>query len=74
MNIPEKWYIVRNEENANILNEWENNRYQNHGASLNTPTNFYSDRYYDSKLYEGYTEISFALFKQYILNINYEIY
>lgn len=75
--LPEKWYIVRNAENADVLNKWENDTfYPTHtlvpGALLKTAAILYSDKHYDdaySSVY-GYTEITFEQFQKYVLKLN----
>jgi hypothetical protein len=83
--LPEKWYIKRDEENYSIINRWFNNHvildnadWSGHTGNMNYP------RIYNQVpnlgglklLQEGYTEITFEQFKQYVLkenNMNKEI-
>jgi len=76
--LPEKWYIIRTEQNHKELNKWENDKYGEDDAYLSGKAYFFSDTRYKSngKYIEGYTEITFEQFKREILNelITYEIY
>lgn len=68
--LPTKWFVVRNEENAEILNEWENITHQrgHKGAYLTDGAVMYSDRSYDSGFFKkDYTEITFEQFKTHVL-------
>lgn len=38
-----KWYIIRNKENAAILNAWENKREGDNGAHLEDAAKFFSE-------------------------------
>lgn len=69
--LPEKWYIQRNSENFEVLNEWENNK-RGSFVAFNTSNNcsMFSDKdYYFTKPAHilGYTEITFEQFKKYVL-------
>jgi hypothetical protein len=83
--LPEKWYIKRDEKNYSIINRWFNNHvildnaeWSGREGNMNYP------RIYNQLpnlgelklLQEGYTEITFEQFKQYVLkenNMNKEI-
>lgn len=68
--IPEKWCVVRNKENADIVNEWYNNKFGG-GAFLDDESIFYPDRQFSYNMrYTDYTEISFDDFQKYVLNKN----
>lgn len=79
--LPEKWYIVRNAENADVLNKWNNDTY--HGGSVHAHRDdeafFYSDKHYEcprrsisgyKRSISGYTEITFEQFQKYVLKLN----
>lgn len=69
--LPEKWYIQRNSENFEVLNEWENHKRGRHVAfNKDNGCSMFSDKDYSftkSHNILGYTEITFEQFKKYIL-------
>lgn len=65
--IPEKWRVLRTNDNYKVLNAWENAKISRNGAYLSESAWFYSDRPYDSIIYSGYREITFEEFKKYVL-------
>lgn len=78
--IPEKWFVVRNEENHLILNNWENNQRGSGNAHRNDEGYFFSDKGYSTRKSDarGYIEISFEDFQKYVFNkevkITYQIF
>ena len=69
--LPEKWYIQRNSENFEVLNEWENNKRgnfvafnQSNGCSMFSDKDYY---YTKPEHISDYTEITFEQFKKYVL-------
>lgn len=69
--LPEKWYVVRDENNSKVLNKWNNDRYPGAGnnAFNDNEAYMFSDKSYDTLKYkvEGYTEITFEQFKKYVM-------
>lgn len=66
--LPEKWYVIRNEENATVLNEWNNRVHHPSNAYLFEQSVMYSDRKYSRfKESEKYTEITFKQFQDHVL-------
>jgi hypothetical protein len=68
------WYVIRNKENATILNEWSNKMYKD-GAFMEDEAFIFSDRSHANRRYvsevnllAGRRELSFGEFKQYVLN------
>jgi hypothetical protein len=83
--LPEKWYIKRDEKNYSIINRWFNNHVILYNAEWSgREGNMNYPRIYNQMpnlgelklLQEGYTEITFEQFQQYVLkenNMNKEI-
>ena len=77
--LPEKWFVLRNKQNAKVLNDWNNRTYPNSGvATANDLGIFYSNKSYNSNgvkghiknhLEKGYVEISFEKFQEEVLKI-----
>lgn len=85
--LPEKWFVVRNEQNYVILNNWNNNRYNNNrlDAVNKDFAKMFSDKKYictiDRKEDRNYIEISFRQFMNEVIkqsnteiNESYSIY
>lgn len=66
--LPEKWVLRRTEENSLIVNEWSNKTHKDNLYSIVDKDYIYSDRRCISMVKEGYTEITFDQFKEYVLN------
>lgn len=72
-NLPEKWFIIRDENNYEVINKWNNESYPNTiKATQNSMAYFYSDNDYKMTYHPGYTEITFEEFTKYVLNKNEE--
>jgi len=67
--IPEKWFIIRNVNNHEILNNWEMNIKKRSTAYLTCEAYFFPDKCYtdDPISIKGYTEITIEQFKKYVL-------
>lgn len=67
--LPEKWAVKRDEDNAAILNKWNNDKYcgGSDNAYRTVEAYMYSDRNYQLDLIPGYTLISFEEFERYVL-------
>lgn len=85
--LPEKWFVIRNESNYTVLNEWNNNKYNNSASdAVNKDfAKMFSDKNYTCtgtrKEDENYVEISFEQFMSEVLkqsnteiNENYSVY
>jgi hypothetical protein len=71
--LPEKWYIIRDANNYEVLNKWNNETYPNTiQATANNTVYFYSDTDYKLTYYPGYTQITFEEFIKYVLYKNEE--
>jgi hypothetical protein len=68
--LPEKWAVLRTEENHEVINDYFKNKYGNyynfdiHYVHIGRPHG-YSSR---ESLLDGYTEITFEQFKEHVLN------
>ena len=69
--LPEKWYIIRSKENAEILNAWENETFfkSHKHASKDEAMYFFSDKAYTQQSggTVGYTHITTEQFIKYVL-------
>lgn len=66
MNIPDKWYVIRNSINYKVLNKWLNGSAHRDNHSVFFVEN--RKREYRPYIPTGYTEITFEQFEKYILN------
>lgn len=64
--LPEKWHVIRTEENAKVLNEWSN-KVHKCGAHCIGEGYIYSHRGHSNVLSDKSSEISFEQFKEYVL-------
>lgn len=67
--LPAKWYVIRNAENAAVLNEWNNKKYKGSNAFMYSSGRFYSDKDHNDVAGAtiGYTEITFKQFQDHVL-------
>lgn len=71
--LPKKWYIIRDEDNYEVLNKWNNETYPNTiKASQRSTAYFYSDTDYKAQLLDGYTQITLGDFIIHVLDKNTE--
>lgn len=71
--LPEKWYIIRDEDNYEVLNKWNNETYPDTiKASQEYTAYFYSDKDYKMELLDGYTQITLGDFIIHVLDKNTE--
>lgn len=73
--LPEKWYVERTYNNANIVNEWACSLQGTNCAYRTTPCYFLNNGKYRSintsgihKFVEGHTLITYEQFLEYIVN------
>lgn len=73
--LPEKWYVERTYNNANIVNEWACSLQGTDYAYRTTPCYFLNNGNYQSinnpdihKFVEGHTLITYEQFLEYIVN------
>lgn len=71
--LPEKWFIIRNAENAKDVNKYNNSKFFSNAFMKDSATMF-SDKSYCGGNQRGasctkeYTEITYEQFKKYVLN------
>lgn len=80
--LPKYWYVQRNNNNAKVLNEWNNKKYNSEGSSedwAGSGAAMLSDQPYRNVFAVNknkYTEITFEQFEKWVLNKNknYELW
>jgi len=71
--LPEKWFVIRDENNYEVINKWNNESYPNTIRAIQScVAYFYSDTDYKMTYYPGYTQITFEDFTKYVLYKNEE--
>jgi len=76
--LPEKWFIVRTDENRNVVNHWitkktGSNYFAGGCAIYSEPVNMYDYNHVDAPGKIGYIEITFEDFKRLVLKENSEV-
>lgn len=73
--LPEKWYVERTEQNADVINKWACELQGSHHAYRNTNCYFLNDGTYklviSSDIYEfiaGHIKITYEEFVKYVIN------